>query len=94
MKTYRIELVNRNSFTVEVPEDQCILNAIEAVGLQLPVKCRIGTCITCAAKLIHGEVEQSRAIALNPDQLEKGYVLLCVASPRGDCQFEVGVDRS
>jgi ferredoxin len=92
MKTHQIELVElltHDSFIVEVAEGQPILEAAEATGLELPVKCRIGACLTCAARLIEGEVEQSQAIVLSSAQKERGYVLLCVASPRSDCQFVV-----
>lgn len=91
-KTYKIELVNRSNFCVQVSENQYILNAVEAAGLRLPVGCRYGACITCAARLIEGKVEQSQAVALKPAQEEMGYVLLCIAYPRSDCKFEVGVE--
>lgn len=91
-KTYKVELVNRNKFTVAVSENEYILNAIEAAGLRLPVGCRYGGCITCAARLIEGKVDQSQAVALKPAQEKMGYVLLCIAYPRSDCKFEVGVE--
>jgi ferredoxin len=90
VNTYQIELVNRHHFTLNVPDDRPILSAIEAAGLKLPVGCRYGACITCAAKLIHGTVEQSQAVCLKPDQIAAGYVLLCIAYARSDCRFEVG----
>jgi ferredoxin len=89
---HRIELINRNHWTVDVASDQFILTAIESAGLRLPVGCRYGACVTCAARLISGSVEQSQAIALKPQQIASGYVLLCVAQPRSDCQFEVGIE--
>ncbi|MUG97657.1 2Fe-2S iron-sulfur cluster binding domain-containing protein [Scytonema sp. UIC 10036] len=92
MKAYKITLVNRNNFTLEVTGDRYILDAVEAAGLRLPVGCRYGACITCAARLIEGEVEQCQAIALKPAQEAMGYVLLCIAYPRSDCKFEVGVE--
>jgi ferredoxin len=92
MKTYHIELINRNNTVIEVTENQYILDAIEAMGLRLPVGCRYGACITCAARLIEGKVEQSKAVALKPAQEMRGYVLLCIAYPRSDCKFEVGVE--
>ncbi len=92
MKTYQIELVNRSNTVVEVSENQYILDAVETSGLRLPVGCRYGACITCAARLIEGEVEQPQAVALKPAQETMGYVLLCIAFPRADCKFEVGVE--
>ncbi len=90
-KTYQVQLINRN-LVIEVAEDQYILEAIEAAGQKLPVGCRYGVCTTCAARLLKGKVEQSQAVGLKPAQVAKGYVLLCIASPRSDCQFEVGVE--
>ena len=92
MKFYQIEFINRNHTILEVAENQYILDAVEAIGLRLPVGCRYGACITCAARLIEGEVDQSQGVALKPVQEAMGYVLLCIAYPRSDCKFEVGVE--
>lgn len=92
MKTYEIELINRRNIVFEIAEDQYILEAVEASGLRLPVGCRYGACITCAARLIEGKVEQSQAIALKKAQEAVGYVLLCIAYPRANCKFEVGLE--
>lgn len=92
MIVHCVKILNRAGFSVEVREDQYILDAVEQAGLNLPVGCRYGACITCAAKLIQGTVDQQRALCLKPEQLAQGYVLLCIAYPRSDCQFEVGVE--
>jgi ferredoxin len=92
MKRHKVELINRSSFVIKIAEDEYILEAVEASGLSLPVGCRYGACITCAARLIEGEVEQSQAVALKMIQKAMGYVLLCVAYPRADCKFEVGIE--
>jgi ferredoxin len=91
MEVHKVELVNRN-FVLEIAEDEYILEVVEASGLRLPVGCRYGACITCAARLIEGKVEQSQAVALKSTQEAMGYVLLCIAYPRSDCKFEVGVE--
>jgi ferredoxin len=92
MKTYQIELLNRDSFTLEIAEDRYILEAVEQAGLPLPVGCRYGACITCAAKLVSGKVDQPQAVCLKPEQIKAGYVLLCIARARSNCQFEVGLE--
>ena len=92
MPSYRVELVNRDNRIVEVAGDRCILDAVEETGLRLPYGCRYGVCLTCAARLIEGRVDQSKGVALKPAQKAMGYVLLCIASPRSDCRFEVGVE--
>lgn len=89
MKTFTVELRNRNS-KIEATGDESILDAAEAAGVTLPYGCRAGHCISCAARLLEGQVEQSEGVALTPRQEAQGYVLLCIASPRADCVLEVG----
>ncbi|AGY58782.1 2Fe-2S iron-sulfur cluster-binding protein [Gloeobacter kilaueensis] len=92
MPTYPIELVNREGYRIAVEADQFILAAVEAAGVRLPVGCRYGACITCAARLIEGEVDQPGAVGLRPEHIAQGYVLLCVAQARSHCRFEVGLE--
>jgi ferredoxin len=60
--------------------------------VSLPYGCRYGGCISCAAKLLDGEVDQSEGVALNGRQIHDGYILMCVARPRSDCTLDVGVE--
>lgn len=92
MTAYKIRIANRRRKPFEVFDDEYILDALEDQGLVLPFACRYGGCVTCAAKLIKGEVDQSEGVALKQDQLDAGYVLLCIAKPKSDCAFEVGVE--
>ncbi len=92
MTKHVITLANRDGARFEVFEGEYILDAIEEQGLVLPFGCRYGGCITCAAKLISGEIDQSEGVALKPRQIADGYVLLCIARPLGDCTFDVGVE--
>ena len=87
-----ITLANRNGASFRVDRRKPLLDALEARGLSLPYGCRYGGCISCAAKLLSGEVDQRAGVALNGRQLAAGYVLLCVAWPLGDCTFDVGVE--
>lgn len=83
MAAFKATLRNRGGRVVEVASDQTILEAAEAAGLVLPYGCRYGGCITCAARLVEGKVRQPGATAINARQSRAGYVLLCVARPRG-----------
>ena len=89
--SFKIRLVNSN-LDLEVTEQQSIYTAALAVGLQLPIGCQYGGCISCAAKLISGKVKQPGATALNKRQSRAGYILLCVARPTTDCVIEEGVE--
>ena len=88
----RVTLANRGGRVVEVDARRALLDSLGEAGVDLPYGCRYGGCITCAGKLLEGEVDQRAAVALNNRQLRAGYVLLCVARPLGDCVLEVGVD--
>lgn len=92
MAIYRVEVRNRDRRVVEVSGEEPLLDALEAAGLRLPYGCRYGACITCAARLLDGTVDQSEGTALKPAQKAKGYVLLCIARPRSDCVIEVGAE--
>ncbi len=92
MSTVTITLANRDGQQFPVDRRTALLDGLEAHGVSLPYGCRYGGCISCAAKLISGEVDQSAGVALNGRQLAAGYVLLCVAHAQSDCTFEVGVD--
>jgi len=89
---FTITLANRDGRSFEVHGDEPLLDTLERHGLSLPYGCRYGGCISCAAKLLDGDVDQSEGVALNGRQLQHGYVLLCVARPQSDCTLDVGVE--
>ena len=92
MEEVRITLANRGGASFRVDRRTPLLDALEARGQSLPYGCRYGGCISCAAKLLSGEIDQRAAVALNGRQLADGYILLCVARPVTDCTLEVGVE--
>ena len=91
-ETYSITIANRGGETYEVDRRRSLLESLREKGIDLPYGCRYGGCITCAAKLVAGEVDQRGQVALNNRQVNNGYVVLCVARPKSDCTFDVGVE--
>jgi ferredoxin len=88
-KTYTVEIHHQGTtHTIEVPEDQKILQAADAAGIDLPNSCNAGVCTTCAAQLLEGTVEQSEGMGISPELQNEGYVLLCVAYARSDLKIE------
>ncbi|MEM7061092.1 MAG: 2Fe-2S iron-sulfur cluster-binding protein [Pseudomonadota bacterium] len=92
MTEQTITLANRDGATYRVDRRKPLLDSLRDQGVDLPFGCKYGGCITCAAKLVEGEVDQRAQVALNNRQLGNGYVILCVARPVTDCTFEIGVE--
>ncbi|HIK44011.1 MAG TPA: 2Fe-2S iron-sulfur cluster binding domain-containing protein [Leptolyngbyaceae cyanobacterium M65_K2018_010] len=86
---YTVEISHQGStHTLSIPEDQTILSAAQAAGLDLPFSCSAGVCTTCAALVLEGQVDQTDGMGVSPDLQAEGYALLCVAYPRSDLKIE------
>ena len=88
----QITIANRENSVYKVSGRMSLLQELREQGVDLPYGCQYGGCITCAAKLIKGEVDQKSQVALNNRQINNGYIILCVAKPKTDCTIEIGVE--
>ena len=61
-----------------------LLDAALNNAADLPFACKGGVCCTCRAKLIEGKVEMEVNYALEPDEVEDGYILTCQSIPLTD----------
>lgn len=64
--------------------ERSILDAALAKGAPLPYACKGGVCCTCKAKLLEGKVAMAVNYGLEPDEIERGYILTCQAYPESD----------
>jgi ferredoxin len=74
--------------TVTLAKGQTLLEAAEAVAVEIPNSCRAGVCGTCKTRVVSGEVE-CEADAMDDSDREQGFVFPCVAWAKGDCVLEV-----
>lgn len=74
-----------NSFSFTMTDSQeSVLDAALRNGADLPFACKGGVCCTCRAKVEEGEAEMAVNYALEPDEVEAGFVLTCQTHPKGD----------
>ena len=92
MTHHIVTIANRDNAVFKVDAKRPLLDALRDQGVDLPYGCQYGGCITCAAKLTDGTVDQRRQVALNNRQINDGYVILCVARATSDITLDIGVE--
>ena len=69
---------------IVVEDGESILEAAIRQNLDPPYACQIGSCCTCRAKKLSGEVVMDDREALTDDEIADGYVLTCQSHPTTD----------
>ena len=90
---YEIEFAKEGE-TIEVANNETILDAGEDEGWDMPYACRQGQCVSCAGQITDGAasdyIRHSQNESLFDDDMEEGYCLTCVAYPTDEFTIETG----
>ena len=88
---FDVEYVKEGA-TLEVRENQTLLEAGEEQGWDLPYACREGQCLSCGGHITNGPAEDfivhDGQEMLSGEELDNGYTLTCVAYPKADLTLE------
>lgn len=71
----------------ECSRNDFVWNAAALNGIRLPSICHQGRCLTCAARVLSGDFDQSRADTYFPQDRAAGFILLCTAKPLSDLRI-------
>lgn len=83
---------HRREFTMRRDDDN-IVDAAAAAGVELPYSCKGGVCATCRTYLAAGDVRMAANYGLEPWEVEKGFILACQSRPASD-KLELDYDRT
>jgi 2Fe-2S type ferredoxin len=90
-EVFEVEYVKEGA-TLDVRENQTILEAGEEEGWDLPYACREGQCLSCGGHVTNGPSEDylihDGQEMLDESELGDGYTLTCVAYPTADLSIE------
>jgi len=88
--THRVRLLTFDE-TIEVAEDETILEIAMEENIPQPYGCISGNCGACKSRLAYGEVEMRAhsTFALTEEEKARGLILPCRAEPRSDCAIAV-----
>ena len=91
-EVFEVEYVKEGT-TIEVKENETLLEAGEDEGWDLPYACREGQCISCAGRVTNGGnseqyLKHHTNGMLGEPELDDGYTLTCVAYPTSDLSLE------
>ncbi len=98
MAVYQVRLINAAEgldVTIEVDEDESVLDAAEYEEIALPFSCRSGMCSACTGRVTSGEINDSSGspdMFFNKNQRSAGLRLLCIGRPTSDCTIETHME--
>ena len=79
---------SRSGRSTQVDADMTILEAAEALSIEIPYECRSGICGQCKTRLLDGTVRMDCEDALSAAEKASGFVLACQARPQSDVSVD------
>src|SRR5271166_3187102 len=85
----RVSLANSGR-SFDTRDDQSVLDAALAAGLNLPHSCKSGNCGSCRARLLKGRIEYpaGKPLGISDAEIGAGHILLCQARARAELMIE------
>jgi ferredoxin len=74
-------VLDRKKVSVPRVANETLLESARRAGLSPPFSCEAGNCGTCMGKLVEGRATMRVNDALEPDEVDDGYILTCQAVP-------------
>jgi len=74
-------VLDGRSTTSALPRERTILDSAQRTRPDLPFACKGGVCGTCRALVTDGKADMRRNFALEPAEVDAGYVLTCQSYP-------------
>lgn len=78
----------RSRKTAPLLSDVSVLEVAEAIGVDIPSSCRVGTCGICLTRLVSGSVTMEIEEGLDPADKAAGFILACQAKSTASIQVE------
>lgn len=72
-------VLRRSGRTLRVAEDQSVLDALEANGLEVPFSCRAGICRTCETAVCAGTPDHRDHVLSDDERAANDCMLICVS---------------
>ncbi len=83
IQPFRAEL-KRSGTTVDVAQNQTLLDALLAAGIKAPYSCRVGGCGTCMVEVLDGQIEHCDVVLSDEEKREQNVMLTCVSRAASD----------
>lgn len=95
MPCYKVNLIfpDGNEKQIEVSKNQHILDVALEKGIDLPFSCLQGWCLSCAAHIIEGTVNQEDSRRYYKQDKLEGFCLLCTGKPRSELKLQTHAQK-